>query len=174
MNWNVTEEVVKLLDSAVAAPWLPGLDRSCPPVMRRSEIEKILPHREPFLFLDDILRLDLEEGLIAARYDLDRGQVFLAGHFPNDPLWPGIFQIEALNQAGGIVFNRRHDVDDSGVLTNVLAARFMSKVVPRADVYVIVRVLEFGQMYDAIGQTIQNGKLCSAAATRIYSLSEDL
>jgi len=174
MSWNVTEEVAVLLDSALATPWLPGLDRSSPPILQRSDIERILPHREPFLFLDEIIHLDLDGGLIAARYDLERGMVFLSGHFPGAPTWPGIFQIEAINQAGGFVFNRRHNIGDPGVLTNVLAARFMGRVVPGADVYVIARVLEFGQMAEVIGQTIQKNTICSVAATRIYSLSEEL
>ncbi len=58
-------------------------------------------------------------------------------------------------------------------MTNVLAARFMERITPGADLIVIAQNMEFGPMTDVVGQTLQNGKICSVAATRFYSLSED-
>ncbi len=98
----------------------------------------------------------------------------MAGHFPNAPTWPGIFQVEAITQAGGLLFNHKHNIGEIGLLTNVLAARFMGRVTPGADLYIVARMLDYGQMTEAVGQAVQNGKVCSAAATRFYSLSEEL
>ena len=175
MKWDVPIELVPLLDAALKSPLLPDLDFSCPPVLRRDEIHRALPHRDPFLFLDDILYLDEEQGLVAARYDLERGRVFLSGHFPDAPTWPGVFQIEAIAQVGGLVYNRTHNVQgEIGLLTNVLTARYVGKITPGADIYTVARVLDYGQMNETVGQTIQNGKICSVAAVRCYSLSEDI
>jgi UDP-3-O-[3-hydroxymyristoyl] N-acetylglucosamine deacetylase / 3-hydroxyacyl-[acyl-carrier-protein] dehydratase len=175
MKWDVPVEVAQVLDVALKSPLWPSLDPSCPPVLRRSEIHQALPHRDPFLFLDDILHLDEEEGIVAARYDLERGKVFLSGHFPNAPTWPGVFQIEAIAQVGGLLYNRMHKVEgEIGLLTNVLTARFVNKITPGAELYIVARVLDYGQMNETIGQTIQNGKICSVAAVRCYSLSEEL
>lgn len=175
MKWDVPVEVAQVLDGALKSPLLPGLDPSCPPVLRRSEIHQALPHRDPFLFLDDILHLDEEAGIVAARYDLEKGRVFLSGHFPDAPTWPGVFQIEAIAQAGGLLYNRMHKVEgEIGLLTNVLSARFVSKITPGAELVIVVHVLDYGQMAEIVGQTLQNGKICSVAAVRFYSLSEDL
>lgn len=173
MTWDISTELQELLNEAQTTMWLPQLESGCPPLMRRLDIERILPHRDPFLFLDDILYYDEEEGWIAARYDLERGRYILSGHFPGLPTWPGIFQVEALNQAGGLMYNHHNAIDgDLGVLTHILAARFMARVSPGTDLLVVARVLEFGQMAEIVGQTRQNGKICSVAATRIYSLEE--
>ncbi len=174
MKWNVSDEVAETLDLAAKQVLIPDFDPRCPPVIRRAEIEKLLPHRDPFLFLDEILYMDPERGIIAARYDLARGEYILSGHFPGEPTWPGIFQVEGITQAGGLLYNRTHKLEGGpGVMTNVLAARFMERITPGADLIVIAQNMEFGPMTDVVGQTLQNGKICSVAATRFYSLSED-
>lgn len=174
MRWNPSDEVAELLDVASKHLLLPDLDPTCPPVMGRPEIERILPHRDPFLFLDEVLHFDLDNGVAAARYDLERGRFILSGHFPDAPMWPGIFQVEGINQVGGLLVNHAHKTEGGlGVLTNVLASRFMRKVTPGADLLMIARILDFGDMTEVVGQTLQNGEICSVAATRIYSLSEE-
>jgi 3-hydroxymyristoyl/3-hydroxydecanoyl-(acyl carrier protein) dehydratase len=175
MKWNPSDEVAELLNFASKQLLLPGLDPESPPVMRRTEIEEILPHRDPFLFLDEILHFDPGEGMIAARYDLEKGKFILSGHFPGNPTWPGIFQVEAISQAGGLLYNHIHKIEgDIGLLTNIIAARFIAKITPGTDLFVVTRVLDYGQMVEFVGQTLQNGKICSVAATRCYSLSEEL
>jgi 3-hydroxymyristoyl/3-hydroxydecanoyl-(acyl carrier protein) dehydratase len=175
MKWSPSEEVTELLDFASKQLLLPDLNLGSSPVMRRNEIEGILPHRDPFLFLDEILHFDPDEGMIAARYDLAKGNFILSGHFPGDPTWPGIFQVEAVSQAGGLLYNHIHKIEgEVGLLTNIIAARFMGKIAPGADLIVVARLLDFGQMGEFVGQTLQNGKICSVAATRCYSLSEEL
>lgn len=175
MKWSASDEVAELLNFASKQLLLPDLDPGSAPVMRRTKIEEILPHRDPFLFLDEILYFDPERGMIAARYDLERGRFILSGHFPGNPTWPGIFQVEAVSQAGGLLYNHIHNIEgEVGLLTNIIAARFMGKITPGSDLIVVVRLLDFGQMGEFVGQTLQNGRICAVAATRCYSLSEGL
>ena len=64
-----------------------------------SEIESLLPHREPFLFVDEIIEADREK--IIARRVFAENEFFFKGHFPEYPVVPGVILIEAMAQSGG-------------------------------------------------------------------------
>jgi 3-hydroxyacyl-[acyl-carrier-protein] dehydratase len=67
----------------------------------REQIEAIIPHRDPFLFLDEVL--ELEPGRrVVARKRVRPDEWFLAGHFPGRPIMPGVIMVEALAQAGAV------------------------------------------------------------------------
>src|ERR687885_1551170 len=67
----------------------------------RAEIEAILPHRDPFLLIDEVL--ELEPGArVVARKEVRPDEWYLAGHFPGRPVMPGVLMVEALAQAGAV------------------------------------------------------------------------
>ena len=71
------------------------------PLMGIEEIKKILPHREPFLFIDEIR--ELENNRVTGIKYVDVDEYYFKGHFPNAPVMPGVLQIEAMAQTGGIL-----------------------------------------------------------------------
>ncbi|MCL2609648.1 MAG: 3-hydroxyacyl-ACP dehydratase FabZ [Treponema sp.] len=64
-----------------------------------NEIESLLPHREPFLFVDEIVRADREK--IVARHVFSEKEYFFRGHFPEYPVVPGVILVETMAQSGG-------------------------------------------------------------------------
>jgi UDP-3-O-[3-hydroxymyristoyl] N-acetylglucosamine deacetylase/3-hydroxyacyl-[acyl-carrier-protein] dehydratase len=100
------------------------------PVYELNEIKKILPHREPFLFLDKIL--DITETTVTGLKNVTANEDFFKGHFPCNPVMPGVLQIEAMAQTGGILA-LKHFENPSEYITyfsRIENAKFYHPVVP--------------------------------------------
>jgi UDP-3-O-[3-hydroxymyristoyl] N-acetylglucosamine deacetylase/3-hydroxyacyl-[acyl-carrier-protein] dehydratase len=80
---------------------IPVYDPSQPPILTVEEIKKRLPHRFPFLLVDKIISLD--ETSIVGIKNVTFNESFFQGHFPNEPIMPGVLLVEALAQTGGLL-----------------------------------------------------------------------
>lgn len=74
-------------------------------LMDTKEILTILPHRYPMLLVDRVIECDFKERIVAVK-NLTFNEPFFQGHFPGDPIMPGVLQLEAMAQAGGILLNK--------------------------------------------------------------------
>jgi len=106
----------------VTPTWTPPLDRAA--------IESIIPHRDPFLLVDEIL--ELEPGVRATgRYHVDPGAWYLRGHFPGRPIMPGVLQVEALAQVGAVCgLSHEGFAGKLALFAGIEAVRFKRIVVP--------------------------------------------
>lgn len=100
------------------------------PILTAKEISRILPHRYPFLLVDKILHLNLEEGVIVGQKNVTFNEEFFQGHFPGVPIMPGVLVLEAMAQTGGILIHQKGFTDKIAVLLNVNNAKFRKPVVP--------------------------------------------
>ncbi len=101
-----------------------------PFVMSSKEIAKILPHRYPFLLVDRILSINLEENEIVGVKNVTVNEPFFQGHFPGAPIMPGVLLLEALAQTGGILVHQKGYTKKIAVLLNVAHAKFRKPVLP--------------------------------------------
>ena len=94
------------------------------------QIKEILPHRYPFLLVDAVIYINLEENEIIGLKNVTVNEPFFQGHFPHVPIMPGVLMLEALAQTGGILVHQKGYDKKIAVLLNVANAKFRRPVVP--------------------------------------------
>lgn len=106
------------------------------------EIQKILPHRYPFLLIDRVIEIQRKQRIVALK-NVTVNEPFFAGHFPGFPIMPGVLMVEAMAQAGGALLlteipDREHKLM---VFTGIERARFRRPVTPGDQLKIVVDVL---------------------------------
>ncbi len=99
-------------------------------MLNNIEIQKILPHRYPFLLVDKIELLEKGTKAIGVK-NVTINEPFFQGHFPENPIMPGVLIIEALAQVGAIaILSMEDNKDKLAVFTGIDKVRFRKQVVP--------------------------------------------
>ena len=100
--------------------------------MNREQIKSVLPHREPFLFLDEILSISSEE--VVAKKIVSIEEDYFRGHFPNFPVMPGVLILEAMAQSCGVlgshIMGKSANKNSVYLFAGIDKARFKRKVLP--------------------------------------------
>ena len=98
-----------------------------------AEIERLLPHRYPFLLVDRVVEFEKDKRVLAYK-NITNNEPFFTGHFPGHPVMPGVLVVEALAQAGGLLTQLSRDPAELGkdtfYLVKVDNAKFSRMVVP--------------------------------------------
>jgi UDP-3-O-[3-hydroxymyristoyl] N-acetylglucosamine deacetylase/3-hydroxyacyl-[acyl-carrier-protein] dehydratase len=108
----------------------PPFDLNKKPLYDINEIKKVLPHRPPFLLVDKVM--DMDENHVTGVKNVTMNEAYFVGHFPDEPVMPGVLQIEAMAQTGGI-FGLKKYKDPENYTTYFLKidkVKFRNKVVP--------------------------------------------
>ena len=118
------------IDKLKSKPQPLKYDLNKPPLFDIQDIKKKLPHRPPFLLVDRILEMNDTEVIGLKNVTMNEG--FFEGHFPNEPVMPGVLVVEAMAQAGGILMMSSVP-DPENYITlflKIVEVRFRDKVVP--------------------------------------------
>lgn len=120
---------------------IPVYDCTRPPVYTLQQIEKTLPHRYPFLLVDKIVELD-DKHIIGIK-NVTFNEQFFQGHFPGNPVMPGVLQIEALAQTGGILaINSMPEGKYDTYFLKIDNCKFKQKVIPGDTMLLKMELIE--------------------------------
>jgi 3-hydroxyacyl-[acyl-carrier-protein] dehydratase len=108
----------------------------------RSEIEACIPHRQPFLWIDEVV--ELTENSLHARKKIDENLDVFQGHYPHFPVLPGVLICEAAFQAGAVLIAKTHSMDDGKVpvVTRINNTKFRRMVRPGETLDIEVELTE--------------------------------
>ena len=111
-------------------------------ILDTSEIQKILPHRFPFLLVDRIVELEPRRRIVGLK-NVTINEPWFAGHFPDYPIMPGVLIVEALAQTGGVLLLRDVPERDQKVVlfTGIEEAKFRRPVRPGDQLRMELEVL---------------------------------
>jgi beta-hydroxyacyl-ACP dehydratase FabZ len=128
-------------------------------------IQKILPHRYPFLLVDAIEEMEPKKRIVGIK-NVTINEYFFQGHFPGKPVMPGVLIIESMAQIGGLLLLQEVEDRDHKVMymAAIDGARFRRPVVPGDQLRVEVNVITFrGPFCKVQGQARVNGELAAEA-----------
>ena len=130
--------------------------------MATDEILQAIPHRPPFLFVDEVVEQSVDS--LTAKKHVDASEAFFEGHYPGNPIMPGVLISEAVFQTGAIFLTRllavelESDSDMVPVLTKIVDARFRSIVRPGDDLYITVKLKEKAGRFIFMAGGVKNGE----------------
>ena len=136
-------------------------------ILTKSDIEKLLPHRDPMLLIDsliDINKLVSATGIVKVK----KNSFFVQGHFPDNPVMPGVLIVEAFGQTAAAL--TAHGIDRSTYedklvfLMGIEKARFRNPVIPDCELLLNIEAIRsHGRVWKYKGQAYVDNKLMADA-----------
>ena len=130
--------------------------------LNKKEIERLLPHREPMLLIDRLINIVPSKSATAI-VNVKKTSFFVQGHFPGQPVMPGVFIVEAFGQSAAAL--TAHSVDPKEVenklvyLMSVEKARFRNPVIPDCELHLHIEAIRsHGRVWKYKGVAKVNGK----------------
>ncbi len=133
------------------------------------EIQKILPHRYPFLLVDKVTDMEIEKSVVAYK-NVSISEPVFQGHFPGHPIYPGVMILEGMAQAGGILALKSSGLSDEELQSKVIyfmsidKAKFRSPVKPGDRLEYRIEILKLRKNLIVLdGKAYVDDKLVSEA-----------
>ena len=139
------------------------LSMSVQRVMTQEEIKQNIPHRDPFLLVDEVRILEEGKSCIGVK-KVTGEEYFFKGHFPQKPIMPGVLVLESISQAfGGAMMPAVSKGKEIPLFLGIENAKFRGMVVPGDTLEMPVQILRLGKLSRIYAEAYVNGKLCAEA-----------
>lgn len=131
-------------------------------ILNSEEIKKLIPHRYPFLLVDKVIEIQIDQEILAVK-NLSINEEVFQGHFPNHPVFPGVLSIEAIAQSAGILCaysnlfmnktTEEFDLHKAEInqnylfyLTTIDNVKFRKTMIPGAQLFIKTKVMQKSSM----------------------------
>ncbi|MEO8725395.1 MAG: 3-hydroxyacyl-ACP dehydratase FabZ [Acidobacteriaceae bacterium] len=152
---------------------IPETTPAWPPSLDILEIMKLLPHRYPLLLIDRVVEWQSKKRIVALK-NVTANEPFFTGHFPGNPIMPGVMIVEAIAQAGGTLLLMEIPDRDSKlmVFSSIERAKFRRPVVPGDQLRLEVEILVWRHnAAKMLGKGFVDGKLACEATVSCQIVS---
>ena len=142
-----------------------GAEQKPAVLLTTAELQKLIPHRWPFLLVDRIVEEDRERGYIRGEKAVTASEWFFGGHFPGMPVMPGVLQVEALAQTMAVYVAREKGYGDRiGLFAGIDECRFKRIVQPGDRITLEVNMEKLGRRFGK-GRAVASvdGEVCCEA-----------
>lgn len=144
----------------------------------QEDIKKIIKHRPPFLFIDYINEVNLENKTIRGSFLINKEEPAFKGHFPDYPIFPGVLHLEMIGQLGlclhQLQLNKELEtnIPEDIRLTKICHAIFQKELLPNDNVEILYHEFESDDFTTkGIGQILKQGKICTVAIAEFYKIN---
>ncbi len=142
-------------------------------MMDSRRIQELIPHRDPFLLVDRVTDLDPEEISIVAQKNITEDEPYLEGHFPGNPIMPGVLVIEALAQTGLICLFELKLIEPEAdfFFTGIEQVKFRRPVVPGDLLELHVKLLRNKRtLWKFEGRAFAGGQIAAEGLFTAYAI----
>jgi len=131
-------------------------------MLNKAEIMEIIPHRDPFLLIDEVIELEPGVNVTAKKY-ITKDEYYFKGHFPGNPVVPGVILIETIAQAGAVcILTLPKYKGKTAYFAGINKVKFKKKVLPETELTLKLEVIKTlgnigigsGKAYDGDGDMV--------------------
>lgn len=108
--------------------------------LSKEDILTLIPQREPFLMVDKVIKLDISDKKLLAVKDIKQEEYYFKGHFPNNPIMPGVLILEAMAQTSSIIGRLLTKNNGTIMFAEIEEAKFLSIVRPNCQLQIEAKI----------------------------------